>query len=719
MLNLVFLWHMHQPSYKDPINREYILPWVRLHAVKGYYDMIRVIEEFNEAHAVFNLTPSLVKQVQDYASHQSYDAFHELSTRPAEDLSPPERIFIIRNFFMCNWDTMVRPHSEYFRLLNKRGTRAGLDLHQIEKRFTDQEIRDLQVWYNLCWFGFKARDDIPELEELIRKGHDFTEEEKVLVISAQEKILKKLLDCYRRNSASGQVELSTTPFYHPILPLIYDSHLALRANPRVKVPRFSHPEDARAQVDMAVAYHEKIFGQKPAGMWPSEGAVAPELIPIWAEAGIEWVATDEDILLEGFPARKRPEDLLKPYLAEFDGRQVAMVFRDRILSDLIGFTYSRNPAEVAVSDFLRHLEAARRSARRAGIEHPLCAVILDGENPWEYYPESGRDFLRTLYSRLIEEPNFNLTTFKDYLADHPAREFLPRFNTGSWINHNFNIWIGQPEENKAWEYLEQVRNDLERLSAHAPPDKARAAWDEFYAAQGSDWFWWYGDDFSTDTDAEYDQLFRTHLRNSYRILNERPALFLDEPVIFDHPVRLTEEPMGLISPVIDGRVTNFYEWHEAGCLDLCKIQGAMYQSLAFFEKFYFGFDLDHLYLRFDPTEPEADEPDLHVRVRFLHPLEQVLFFPLRVSTDQPQRFTHHILTEEGQFSLGHELTSIRAERIIELAISFEDLNLKANDEVALVVELVERDIERARYPRDGYISFAVPDENFEIRMWSV
>lgn len=342
-INLAILWHMHQPYYFDPLKNKFILPWVRLHATKDYLDMLLILEEFQDVKVTFNVVPSLLKQIREYENGAT-DLFMEITLIPAEELKDEQKIFILENFFLANWQTMIYPFPRYRELLEKRGKSYG-DLSKTIKKFTTQEFRDLQVLFNLVWIDPLHRENDKFLKELERKGREYTEEEKNLLINKQIEILKKIIPLYKKMTLSKQIELSVSPFYHPILPLIYDNFKAKEPMPNVVLPkyRFIAPEDAKKQINRAIEYFEKTFGFKPHGMWPSEGSVSEEVIELIRDSKISWIATDEEILSKSLGEKLRegdrvlaPEKLYSVY--EFKG--VKIFFRDKILSDLIGFVYS-------------------------------------------------------------------------------------------------------------------------------------------------------------------------------------------------------------------------------------------------------------------------------------------------------------------------------------------------------------------------------------------
>ncbi len=417
-LYVAFLWHMHQPFYKDLVTGEYVLPWVRLHAIKDYYDMVAMLDKFPGLKQNFNLVPSLLLQIEDYVYGKVSDNALLLSKKPAAELTEEERVKILREFFMANWDTMIRPYPRYQELLIKRGRFVPLpEIVRVAKKFSVQEMLDLQVWFNLAWCGNACRQPNLLPAELIKKDRNFTEEDKMNLLAQQQELMSRIIPKYKEVSDRDQIELSTTPFYHPILPLLCDNNIARVASPDIFLPerKFSHPENAEAQVELAVRYHQERFGKSPEGMWPSEGSVSEDIVPIIARHGIKWIATDEGILrrsLEG--QRASSAELYRPYSFEKDGQFLNLVFRNRHLSDLIGFTYSRWKGEEAAQDLIRHLHHIRLALPEGGGPY-LVSIILDGENAWEYYPHNGRDFLNSLYDynhwRIYKKPSAKRKTF--------------------------------------------------------------------------------------------------------------------------------------------------------------------------------------------------------------------------------------------------------------------------------------------------------------------
>ncbi len=722
MLHVAFFWHMHQPYYRNPLTGEYTLPWVRLHASRGYYDMISLLEDYPGIRQTFNLVPSLVRQLDDYSRGEAKDVFLKYSRKPAEELSPEEKKFILANFFMCNWETMVKPYPGYWALLKKRGLKVPeYRLDELIRNFGDQEFRDLQVWFNLTWAGYRARKEKVVLRELLKKGGAFTEEDKASLLFIQKEIIQKLIPLYRSMRSRGQVEIATSPFYHPVLPLLIDWNLASRAMPKVALPgSFAHPEDAEAQILKAVSFYENIFGTRPAGMWPSEGSVCPEMIPMVQRAGIRWMASDEGILFKSLSGDPVRSNLYRPYRTRFQGSEVSMVFRDRNLSDLIGFTYSKNLAQNSVNDLLTHLGNIDKSLPRDA--DGLVVIALDGENAWEYYPDGGFEFLSGLYESLSREPFLTTVKMGEYLEAHPPKETLNSLHTGSWIDQNFRIWIGSPEDNLAWNCLKRTRIFLQRATSGdsmVSPEKKRLAWEEIYVAEGSDWFWWFGDDFSSDNDEEFDRLFRMHLSNVHLILGTELPDYLKTPIAMAHEVRPTMEPLGFVSPTLDGQVTHYYEWREAGYFSAKASGGSMYRGEGFISGLYYGFDLDHLYFRIDPSWRKTDHLEgLQFNIHISQPREWQILLPLKFSGKVKPYFA--IYTRDGETPvLKGKSPHIGVGKIVELSIARRELQFHPREKVHFFLQVLKGDLEVERYPRSGYLSLIIPDRDFESIHWQI
>ena len=722
-LHVAFLWHMHQPYYVDSIRGAALMPWVRLHATKGYLDMVWLVDQFPGFRCTFNLTPVLLKQIEQLANDEVQDVWHEMATTPAESLTFAQKCGILEHFFKANWDHMIKPYPRYWSLLQKRGLNLGsVSLDRIAGNFSDQEYRDLQVWFNLTWFGYAGARLYPEIGELKRKGQKFTEADKRTLFEQQRDVLKNVVSYYKAVAERGQIEISTTPFYHPILPLVFNSEFARRCMPGAELPpQFSHPEDVRAHLAAARDYHTKLFGAPPHGVWPSEGSVCPELIPILQELGFEWFATDEDILWRSLatlhPGKVLDRSLLfQGYRAQFGDAAVCAAFRERTLSDFIGFTAARNEPQRAAEFMVGHIEQIARGAQQPDA---LCAVILDGENAWEHFPDGGEQFLRQLYQRLSTHPDVRTTTYHDYFVAHRPGASIHTLHTGSWISADFHIWVGHPEDNRGWELLGQTRRFLQGKAdrQEITPEQYKKAMNDIYAAEGSDWFWWYGDDFVTDNDLIFDELFRTHLQNVYNICGVPVPDVLKTNICRSEVAHETRKPTDLVSPTIDGEVTSYYEWIGAGVYEAGRAMGAMYRAERFVEAVHFGTDLKTLYLRID-MRGDVDLPArAALRVNIVQPHHHALVIPkLRRGKMSCELWE---TDSTGSYRKLATIKDAQYKRIVELAVPFELLGWNVRDQAAFFVQFLEGEVELERHPEMGTLSLVVPDEGFEVENWRV
>jgi alpha-amylase/alpha-mannosidase (GH57 family) len=507
-VRLALLWHMHQPYYLDPASGESILPWVRLHALKDYWGMVATVRGVPGMHATFNLVPSLVEQIEAYATERTWDRHLVLGLAEAGAVSEADAEWFVREGFHAHAPTMVRPYPRYAELAGLRARGA---------RFAEADLRDLQVWQKLAWVDPDLLAADARIQRLVGKGRGFDEHDKQTLRAVELEVLGRVIPAYRDAAASGRVELSTSPYFHPILPLLCDSSAHHAAHPAAPLPDppFRHPEDAARQLARAVAAHRRWFGDAPRGLWPSEGGVSDAAAAEVARAGIRWMASDEDILARSAGPALPPAAHCQPAALATAAGELRLLFRDHALSDLIGFTYQGWPTDIAVADFLGRVRETGGRAALHGIADPVVPVILDGENAWEHYPGGGRPFLRALYQALAQAPDIQPVTL-GVAAEAPAQP-LPSLFAGSWINADFGIWIGHRDDRAAWELLGRARDQLDRHDGH---DGHARAVDAVLAAEGSDWFWWYGDDHSSAHDRDFDALFRRHVARVYEALGE-------------------------------------------------------------------------------------------------------------------------------------------------------------------------------------------------------
>ncbi|MGO9010113.1 MAG: glycoside hydrolase [Bryobacteraceae bacterium] len=600
---LCFLWHMHQPYYKDLASGEYKLPWTRMHALKDYYGMARILEEFPRIRQTFNLVPSMMAQVAEYASGAARDPFLEAALKPAETLTEADRAFLLRHSFYSDPQRMIYRYPRYGELF---------DAWQAQKKsgarslFGPQDFRDLQMWSQLAWFDEEFQEHDDEVREWLRRGRNFTLADQARMGAKQREIVAQVAPEYRKLAASDQIEISTTPYYHPILPLLCDSSIAAVSHPGVSLPpRFRYPGDARKQLEMAREFIAQTFGTAPAGLWPSEGSVSDEAFGIASELGYRWAATDSGVLNRTLGRGVGVEGLYRPYRWQQNGRSLGVIFRDHYLSDLIGFVYSKMDAAAAAGDFLKRIRENCSGILGAGRD-ALVPIILDGENAWEYYDRNGRPFLRELYRRIQDDAGLSAVTVSEGLA-RLAPEPLAGIFPGSWIDANFDVWIGAEEDNQAWTQLLRARETFDSTPA-VSDDKRRMAYEELLIAEGSDWCWWYGPEHESANRPEFDQLYRSHLANVYRFLNLAPPEELSRPILRIALPAVLLPPTGPIRPMIDGDVTSYFEWMGAAVYHVDERSGSMHGKKFLVKEVYFGSDGQSFYLRIDLNPGYGQEP---------------------------------------------------------------------------------------------------------------
>lgn len=569
---LAILWHLHQPDYRHPASGAPVMPWVRLHSLRGYRDLVLDVVR-DDVPCTINVVPSLLDQMLGYAQGRT-DRHLELTRRSAAALPSSERDEILETF--VSGHPVMRQAHEGYRALEGRIANG--------ERLSEDDLLDLQVWSTLAWFGATALRDFPELAELRRKGRGFDEDDKKAMLAAQDAILGTFPDLFRKIGQDGNAaRLSVSPYFHPILPLLVDARHARRSLPHVPDDAlFAFPEDALAQMVNARARVKELFGFEPAGMWPSEGAVSPEVVALAAQAGFSWLASDDEVL------RRSVRDGLGTTGGWDLGHGVTGFFRDHDLSDRIGFVYAHREARVAVDDLLG--TAARRADGRT------LLVALDGENPWEVWPGAGDDFRRLLHEGLRTGPIRGVTL--DEAATEPHAGRVRALHTGSWIGANLAIWYGQEDDRWAWGQVGAAR----RAIAAAPEALRAKALDKLLPAEGSDWTWWYGTEFGSSFDGTFDELFRAHVRAAWEALGRTPPADLYRPVR-DHAASSVMAPRRPLRPKLV-EAPPWIHWSGAGRVRWAA-GSSMAHALAHATGLQFGWS---------PPEPDRPEGCLWLRV---------------------------------------------------------------------------------------------------------
>jgi alpha-amylase/alpha-mannosidase (GH57 family) len=703
LARVVFLWHMHQPEYRDPVSGQPVLPWVRLHATRSYNDMAAVLERHERARVVANWAPSLLMQLEAYASGIAVDRDEQIARKPADSLTAAERAHVLRQDFSVDWEVWLKPVPRYAELLARRGKDpAKLDLLRAQEGFSAQDLIDLQIHFALAWMGFAARREHGLVDELVRKERGFSEAEKTQLLDVSRKIAAGIVARWKALAQRGAVELTCSPMFHPILPLLVDSDSARRAMPDAALPpRFQFPQDAREQVRRGLARAERDFGTRPVGMWPSEGSVSPEVLQILGSEGVRWCATDQGNLERSELEKPAPKPL---HHAPWMCGDVAVFFRDRDLSDRIGFRYGKSDPAEATRDLFARLAAADEDA--------TITVALDGENPWEHYPRSGELFLDALYSGFGEDVVPVLP--REEIEARPPAARISRIHSGSWIDSNFRIWIGHPEDNQAWTMLGQARAILERTRPELPPDRFEKAYSAALAAEGSDWFWWYGDEFITENAPEFDALFRRNVEQVFRHIGMVPPERLARPIIAPYKDKsqaaaISISPRRLIRPLIDGYSRSYFEWNGAGFYRPGSASGsAMYEGGGAFSQLWYGFSLTDLYVRLDLVQGA----DLSGELRILLTRgkdERTLRMQVVPSGAETSVFDER----------GTKCGAGRAGALLELSVAIGALGLAPGDRASMLLRLTRAGVEIDRLPRYGELELTVPDQTFEQTHWNV
>lgn len=583
-MRVLFLWHMHQPAYfiNEGGKHIYYLPWVLQHALKEYYEMPYMVSRYENVKVTFNLVPILLEQLLDYSEGKAECKFTNLALKSSDSLSEDEVKFILFHFFNISEKTRIKPFPRFYYLYRKRGK-----IHEIDSKcrfFSLQDLRDIQFYWMFSAISPILVEKNSVLRELAHKKEKYSEEDKHILFQEIPGLIKQVIELYLSLHRGGRIEISTTPYYHPILPVLVNSTNAEVSNPYTRKPDFDikEPDNARRHVSKAVSFLKDRLDVEVKGMWPAEGSVSQDTIEIYKENGIRWIASDEEILLKSLRTTDR-EVIFKPY--EINGLRI--FFRDRELSDRIGFTYSQKGEIESAMDMYEILKNYSKKEDR------VVSIILDGENPWDSYANGGLKFLDTLYGLLNKCTRITTATFSDLLEEKATP--LHYLHPGSWIRGDFTTWVGHPEKNRAWKYLTAIKKEMKDSTNPV-------AIEELMCAEGSDWFWWYGDDNFTIYFREFDELFRAHLMKAMEHANKKIPPFLEEPIKTEiQSVKPDTEAVSYINPTIDGIVENFYEYLGSGEFNVSTISiGQMKVKSYFLEKISFGFNESRLFLMLRP-----------------------------------------------------------------------------------------------------------------------
>jgi len=679
-----------------------LLPWAWLHALKDYSEMLETVVETG-AKVTVNLVPSLLEQLERYEKGEDQDYWLDLIKRCPADLNDNERRFCVEQFFSVNEDTQILPNRRYHELFLLRG-------HGQEpavERFSDQDILDLQVLFLLAWTGSHLRRKVPLVSVLLEQKKNFREDQKQQLLFSCHDEVGRFLTFHRQLEEAGQIELSVTPYAHPILPLLCNLHIAQEPSPGLPLPPtdFRYPEDARLQVREGLKVADRVLGSRPRGMWPAEGAVSEEAVTLLADEEAVWAATDEDILARSIDGGLADRSRLYQ-IYSYAG--LPLLFRDRELSDRIGFLYATWKSADAVDDLMQRLRGIAHQAKGGTV-----AIILDGENCWERYADNGYTFLRDFYQALNQADDLELVTIQQALKKSIPVP-LDRLAAGSWIRSDFTTWVGHPEENLAWEYLHRVRRDIftdQIQDALDHPDEPLSELvRQLLRAEASDWFWWYGDEHVSVQADIFDRLFRLHLEWLYHLRGEIVPDFLLQTIKPVSSKPSGYEPTACFTPTIDGRIGNYFEWLATGCIDL-EVGGAMYASCRTgLEKLYYGYDSSKLYFR-------IDQANLVQRLG-----GQKGYFEIRLTAKET--FWARYSLEGGKLTLSSAaeqlaIGSAACQQVLEMAIPLAPLGLHPGDIINISCHVYKAGRENGRWPTEGKARFCYRGSVLDEENWLV
>ena len=656
-LSLAIYWHMHQPVYE--LEGTYLMPWVRLHAVKDYLDMALFLDKFPKLKLNFNIVPALLDSIIDYSENNMNDIHSELTVSDTDNLSGEEKSFILNNFFNTKFETMVYKNETYRNLYQKRFSMENFGIDD----FNAQEYADLMAVFNLVWIDPVHFDRYPRLRELWDKKYCYTKDDRIEILDIQRQIIREIIPTFKKYIQEGRIELTTSPYYHAILPILIDAKSAAKTGlTTAGLPeKLGMGDDARTQIKAGLDRIEDIFGVRPKGMWPPELCIGPKTLAVFAHEGIQWTISDEGILssslnfdfVRDFKGNlSDPYHLLKVYNYQTKKSDIDIVFRDRSIPHLINFEYAGINSDMAAGDLYEKIKTIQNKLLVSPDETHLLTIAADCENCWENYQNDGIEFLEKIYGLFEQDESLETVLISDYIEKDKHKKNLKKIFSGSWIDKTFQYWIGEPEKNKAWAALKTTKDDFNAFRKNNKNNpNLLAAKRELLIAQGSDWFWWYGEPNNSGQDFLFDYMFRERLKHVYTILGLNYPEYLDTSIItkIEAPFKL---PKRAITPSLDGLSKSSDEWYNAGSISM--LDGPVFRENKNVDKIDFGCDKDNIYFRLHVTKGAGE-------ISFVDRINQFYIYTRNASkignrahirlisrTDNP----YPILTEKFE----HELT---------------------------------------------------------------
>ena len=606
-LSVAFVWHFHQPNYQVQPNCIRLMPWARLHAIKDYLDMLLIMDKFPNLKLNFSIVPTLLDTIEDYANNEAHDIHSKLTVTPVDELTPDDKLYILNYFFDANYENMIAPNPRFNELYNKRYEQQDVSIES----FSLQDYSDIMMLFNLVWFDPIWRNAYPELKKFEKKGKNYTLQDRINLIELNRKIIRQIIPTFKKYQDEGRIEILTGPYHHPIVPILINPKDLKFSNSKYSLPetKVALMVDLKEQTKLAIEKTTNTFGRAPKGVWPSEHCVSQKALDVFANMGFKWVITDESVLSNSIKKEfirdfrgcyENPYDVCSLYSYQTkQEKEINIVFRDSFIPKLISFEYPHRNSENCADDLFERIKTVYDKLKISPDSSHLLTVAMDGENSWASYPEDGRLFLEKLYSLIEEDDTLQTVLIGDYVEKNKKIEKkLKKLASGSWVNQEFQLWIGEPTKNLAWSYLVEARNLFiaNQKAGKLTKEQVQEIKNEIFIAEGSDWFWWYGEPNNSGQDHIFDFLFREHLRNIYTLMEEKVPEYLDLPLIsvIGKP---SKSPRKEITPLISGSSINNDEWNSAGCIDIPG--GTILQENKLFNRIYFGTDTENLYLRFD------------------------------------------------------------------------------------------------------------------------
>lgn len=742
-LCIAFYWHMHQPVYQLNRDSDALMPWTRLHAVKDYLDMPLFMEKFPKLKMNFNLVPTLLDTLINYGENNFHDIHSRLTVTNINDLTDDDKEFILNTFFDAEYNSMILPNEHYHNLYQKRFANPDVSITD----FSQEDYSDIMALFNLVWIDPTHFERFPGAKKLLDKKKNYTLKDRIDIIELHRKIIRMIIPTYKDFWTKGRIDVTTSPYYHPILPIMLDikdsqKNLAMVDSTLVDL---NLENDAKKQTELALDRIEEIFGKRPTGVWPSEQGVNTKTLEMFKELGINWTISDEGVLTNAIDFEfvrdfkgylEDPYYLMKAYKYKTKSSDIQMVFRDSVIPNLISFEYGSHDPKAAANDFYDRIKVIQNKLQASPDENHLLTIALDGENCWENYLNDGNDFLNNIYTLIENDNSLETVLISEYLDNEKHPKSLKKLPAGSWINRNFQIWIGEPVKNLAWSYLKRVNEDFTQFVKSNPTntniDLAHA---ELMIAQGSDWFWWYGEPNDSGQDHIFDYLFREHLKNVYRYLGLIPPKYLDLSLI-SAVTKPSRYPSSNITPRMDGlEESDDEDWLNAGCIKVP--DGPILQDNKLFDKICYGANEENFYLRlylsnlsqenYSPNPilhqmyiymRNADKKQTQSHVRLINKSENIspimkerFHNELRISMMDdklyPVRFTKAI--QSGLWAMmDTNDVNIAHQKVIDVSIPFDCLDISRGEKLEFFFANANFGIKDAFSPHDVMLSIERP-----------